>query len=119
MTEGPAPLPDDLRIAVKRCNSQDAVQVLINEYKRKCERERKAAEREPTKMNRIPIPNELEHGVCTCSYHCKNNCELACCGEDAGWCLCWCHYREYRQRRNQSAGGQAEPVRTKEKIECP
>ena len=49
---------------------------------------------------RIPNVNELTFGsMCVCAMHCKNHCEIACCGGNTGYCLCWCHAREYQQKR--------------------
>lgn len=47
-------------------------------------------------MTQPPTVQELTHSMCTCAYHCANRCEPQHCNE---WCKCWCHAREYTQKR--------------------
>jgi hypothetical protein len=35
--------------------------------------------------------------ICTCATHCRNRCEIACCGQSPRPCDCWCHVVERRK----------------------
>ena len=58
-----------------------------------------------------PDGKPLQYGrMCMCSMHCKNRCEVACCGEFAGWCDCWCHAEEYKAKKGKRESNSDDPL---------